>query len=150
MTTGPEQNPLADIIYASLRRHPHLGNVLTHIAAQKWQRVEEALGQLLDPSAEPERLSPVARNLLELICDNRGTTGRIMQPFFFGTVAHVAGEDARTTLETRLRALRALAAQDVKAWAGRASRREKAEAAGPAPALPSPLDPGPAFQGAAS
>lgn len=148
--TGPELNSLAEILYAALRRHPHLGNVLTHIAAQKWQRVEEALGQLLDPSAEPERFSPVARNLLELICDNRGTTGRILQPFFFGTVAHVAGEDARAKLETRLRALRALAAQDVKAWAGRASRREKTEAAGPAPAHLSPLDPGPAFQGVAS
>lgn len=73
---------LAEDLSSAFRRHPHLGNVLTHISSGRWPRVDEALQPLFTPSSKGFEVGPLTRNILELICDNRGTTGRIMQPFF--------------------------------------------------------------------
>lgn len=66
----------------ALRRHPHLNNVLTHISGSNWTKLEQALAAVLDPSTRPRDLPSLARNLLDLLCADRGVTGRIMKPYF--------------------------------------------------------------------
>jgi hypothetical protein len=104
--TNADRASLAQIMVATLRNHSHLNNVLTHIAAKNWQHVEEALDIILDPAGEVETLTPLAQNILRLICDNRGTTGRIMQPFFLAFLDRAAGEQ-KERIENRIRRLRA-------------------------------------------
>jgi hypothetical protein len=82
MTDKTKAELLAESLSSALRRHPHLGNVMTHISSARWPRVDEALRPLFTPYSDRLDVSPLTRNILELICDNRGTTGRIMQPFF--------------------------------------------------------------------
>jgi hypothetical protein len=95
MTDTTQVVLLAEALSAALRRHPHLGNVVTHISAKRWAQVSEALLPLLNPYNDSFSVTPLTRNLLELICDNRGTTGRIMQPFFRAFLAdHVTGNEA--------------------------------------------------------
>lgn len=103
---------LAQIMAASLRGQPHLNNVLTHISAKNWRNVEHAFAAIFDADSKSDTLSPLAANILQLICDNRGTTGRIMQPFVFAFLGRSAGEN-RARIENRIWWLRA--AQNGKA-----------------------------------
>lgn len=73
---------LAFLVVASFRRHPHINNVLTHIAGANWGRVEQALRAILDPLAAGSDLPPLARNIVDLMCADRGVTGRILKPYF--------------------------------------------------------------------
>lgn len=73
---------LAGIAVTAFRAHGHICNVLTHISGAKWDRVEEALCAILDPRAGRRELTPLAENILDLLCGNRGVTGRIMKPYF--------------------------------------------------------------------
>jgi len=73
---------LAFVIVAAFRRHPHINNVLTHISGANWERVEQALRVILDPHARSRDITPLARNLVDLMCADRGVTGRILKPFF--------------------------------------------------------------------
>lgn len=97
---------LVEDFVGALRWHPHLGNVLTHISSRNWRRVEESFAIFFDPTADASALTPLSQNLLELICDNAGTTGRIMQPFLLSFLArYLNGEDA-ACIQERIRRLR--------------------------------------------
>jgi len=72
---------LAFRIFAAFRAHPHINNVLTHISFSNWPQVERALNVILDPAAS-EELSPLARNIVDLMCADRGITGKILKPYF--------------------------------------------------------------------
>lgn len=82
----PEMAKMIDRIAQSatiaFRCHPHLNNVLTHIFGADWLRLEATLRAVLDPAAHPRTLSPLALNLLDLMCAERGVTGRILKPYF--------------------------------------------------------------------
>jgi len=73
---------LAFLVIAAFRRHPHISNVLTHISGANWGRVEQALRTILDPLKPGSDLSPLARNIVDLMCADRGVTGRILKPYF--------------------------------------------------------------------
>ena len=82
------------------------GHVLTHIVSGDWRVVEQAIIAMLSPRASSKKLSNMASDILELACDNRGITGRIMGPFFFNAIARIAGRPAGKRLEKRIRHLR--------------------------------------------
>ncbi len=67
----------------AFRGHPHLSNVLTHVAAGRWDHLEAALIVLLAAPSDIVPLSPLERNLLDLLWIEGGITGRIMKPLFF-------------------------------------------------------------------
>ncbi|MCF8470366.1 MAG: hypothetical protein K9G30_06250 [Parvibaculum sp.] len=73
---------LASIAVTAFRAHNHICNVLTHISGAKWDRVEETLCVILDPRTGQRELTPLAENILDLLCGNRGVTGRILKPYF--------------------------------------------------------------------
>ncbi len=73
---------LAFRLFACFRAHPHINNVLTHVSRADWAGVERALNAILDPAATSEALSPLAVNLVDLLCAERGVTGKIMKPYF--------------------------------------------------------------------
>lgn len=97
---------LSFALVALLRADGHLCNVLTHIASGDWRAVEQAIVVILSPRASSKKLSNVARNILELACDNRGITGRIMGPFFFNAIVRIAGRPAGKRLEKKVRHMR--------------------------------------------
>lgn len=72
---------------SAFRDHSHLSNVLTHISRGNWRDVEQALRSIFDSRIENRGLSPLARNLVELMCADRGVTGRIMKPYFRNLLA---------------------------------------------------------------
>ncbi|WP_245471785.1 MULTISPECIES: DUF2249 domain-containing protein [Bradyrhizobium] len=69
-------------IFAIFRAHPHINNVLTHISRADWAQVERALNSILDPAAATGQLSPLAQNIIDLMCAERGITGKILKPCF--------------------------------------------------------------------
>lgn len=80
---------LVFIVVAAFRRHPHINNVMTHISGGSWDRVEQALRAILDPLARKRELTPLARNIIDLMCADRGVTGRILKPYFRDLLATV-------------------------------------------------------------
>ncbi len=120
---GARSDDLAFTLVALLRTHGHLCNVLTHIASGDWRAVEQAIAAILEPRISPKKLSPLARNLLELLCDNRGVSGRIMRPFFFAAVAGAAGKAEMRRIELKIRRLRARMASDPRAPSARRTLR---------------------------
>lgn len=107
-----EAEELAFGLVARLRAEGHLSNVLTHLSAGKWGAVEQAIAAILRPRAATKRLSGLARNILELVCDDRGVTGRRMRPFFFAQIAEMAGKAHAARIERRIRRLRVRVASD--------------------------------------
>ncbi len=110
----------------AFRSHSHINNVLTHISGGNWGRVEQELRAIFDLTAAPASLSGLARNILDLMCVERGVTGRILKPFFLSflrglleqefaerTIRRVTalylGADctAHEAMETKLRAAKA-------------------------------------------
>ncbi|WP_296712344.1 hypothetical protein [Rhodoblastus sp.] len=89
----------------AFRSHSHINNVLTHISGGNWERVEQELRVIFDPTAAPASLSGLARNILDLICAERGVTGRILKPFF---LSFVRGLLERELAERTIRRVRAL------------------------------------------
>lgn len=83
---------LAAFVAMSFRNHGHLGNVLTHISAGNWKRVEEALCAILDPCANSGSLTPLACNIVELMCAEGGVTGRILKPYYQRLLNDALGE----------------------------------------------------------
>lgn len=77
---------LAFRIYAVFRAHPHISNVLTHISRAKWPEVEQALNLILDAATTSDRLSPLEQNVIDLMCAERGITGKILKPYFHGVL----------------------------------------------------------------
>lgn len=80
---------LAQTAVAVFRFHPHINNVLTHICGGQWERIGEALRIILNPLATLNDLSPLAQNIVELMCADRGVTGRILRPHFHALLAKV-------------------------------------------------------------
>jgi NAD-dependent dihydropyrimidine dehydrogenase PreA subunit len=74
-TVGGTLAGLAFKLVALLRADGLLCNVLTHISSGDWCVVEQAILTILDPRASPEKLSKLARNMLELLSDDLGMTG---------------------------------------------------------------------------
>jgi hypothetical protein len=66
----------------AFKRHSHINNVMTHIAGGRWDRIEDALATIFASSTDTAIITPLARNLIDLLWAERGTTGRIMKPFF--------------------------------------------------------------------
>ena len=80
---------LVDTTVAALRFHPHINNVMTHICGGQWERVGQTVQIIFDFRTTPKDLSPLARNIVELICAERGVTGRILKPYFRDVLARV-------------------------------------------------------------
>lgn len=75
-------------VFAAFRAHPHINNVLTHISHSNWPQVERDLNVILDTSGSGE-LSPLAQNIVDLMCAERGITGRILKPYFRGVLSRL-------------------------------------------------------------
>lgn len=78
----PSTDALAFKIFAAFRAHPHINNVLTHISQANWARVEQALNSILDLTTKSDSLSQLGQNIIDLMCADRGVTGRILKPYF--------------------------------------------------------------------
>lgn len=96
---------LAFRMLVALRVHPHLGNVLTHVSGADWTRVERSLKAILDSATTSDSLSPLERNMVDLICADRGITGRIMKPYFHAALNRVLERDHAERLIRHLNAL---------------------------------------------
>lgn len=89
---------LAFTVVAMLRAHPHLSNVLTHISRGNWSQVEQALGVILNPDAHSTRLSPLARNIVDLMCADQGVTGRMFKPYYQDLLTGILGKSVARRL----------------------------------------------------
>jgi hypothetical protein len=98
LDTGPTLPELVFLIVAAFRRHPHINNVLTHISGANWRHIEQALSAILDPNAGRGALSPLAINIIDLMCADRGITGRILKPYYGGLLRTILGEFAASRL----------------------------------------------------
>jgi hypothetical protein len=78
----PAIHELAFGTCCAFRAHPHLNNVLTHISHANWPSLERSLGRILDPATTSGALSSLEQNILDLMCADRGITGRILKPYF--------------------------------------------------------------------
>lgn len=101
----PLPSDLAFTLVAALRQHGHFGNVLTHISGTNWTKVEQSLRSISDPDVGSQALSPLAQNIVELICGDRGVTGRIMKSYFRTVLGKVLGIDGATRLIQRINGL---------------------------------------------
>lgn len=96
---------LAFILTALFRQHSHIGNVLTHISGRDWTMVESAFGSIVDPDIGSKALSPLAQNIVELICGDRGVTGRMMKPYFRAVLGKILGVDSALRMMQRVSVL---------------------------------------------
>lgn len=95
----PDGRDIAATLLACLRADGHLSNVLWHIS-HSWAAIESALVRILAPEADAGRLGPLEINLLRLIVDGEGVTGRRMRPFVEQALSAIAGpEGARRAME---------------------------------------------------
>lgn len=94
----PDHRELVETIIAALRYHPHVNNVLTHVSGGQWARVGEALSVILDQETASNGLSPLARNVVDLLCAERGVTGRILKPYFRDVLARLVPGEAGESL----------------------------------------------------
>jgi len=101
----PLGNDLVFVLVAVLRQHGHIANVLTHISGTDWRKVEMSFRMILDPRTSSHNLTPLARNILELLCADRGITGRIMKPYVRALLSAVLGAEAAGRLMRRIDAL---------------------------------------------
>jgi hypothetical protein len=92
-------------VIAAFRGHGHINNVLTHISGGNWVQVEQALRVILDPCARSRDISPLARNIIDLMCADRGVTGRIVKPFYRELLAAVLGQQMASHLVAHVTAL---------------------------------------------
>jgi hypothetical protein len=111
ITAGAFETPaiddLAFSLVAALHRHPHLSNVLTHISRSSWPRIEHTLRVILDPVTQHRDLTPLARNMLDLMVAERGDTGRIFKPYFGALLTALAGPNKAEVLLSRIHRLAA-------------------------------------------
>jgi hypothetical protein len=92
-------------VAAAFRSHPHINNVLTHISGANWNAIETALRAILDPSTGSRDLSPLARNIIDLMCADRGITGRIVKPFYRDLLKNLLGNDMSSHFITHITSL---------------------------------------------
>jgi hypothetical protein len=122
---------LDDLVFrviAAFRRHPHVNNVLTHISRADWRAVEQAIRTILDPCSLARDLSPLACNIVDLMCADRGVTGRILKPYYRELLGLVLGERVAARFIAHVGCLHL----DCEA-AVRAAAEAKAKSAAPAP-----------------
>jgi hypothetical protein len=96
---------LGDLVHTTIavfRSHPHINNVLTHICGARWERIGQALCVILNPLATLNDLSPLARNIVELMCAERGVTGCILKPFFHALLDRILPAQTATYLHTHI------------------------------------------------
>jgi hypothetical protein len=84
---------LAFAFIRHLRDHARLSNVLTHVSRGNWTNLEAALRPIFDLTAQSRNISPLSRNLIELICADRGVAGQIMKPYFRRFLASELGPE---------------------------------------------------------
>lgn len=87
------QGRVAFTFIAVFRGHPHISNVLTHVAGGDWRKAERAIATILDPAANGRVLPPLERNLVRLLRAGRGTTGRLLKPYFEELAWNVLGPE---------------------------------------------------------
>src|SRR5450759_2569701 len=80
---------LAFRVLVAFRVHPHLSNVLTHISGANWAKVERSLNSIFDLATPSGSLSPLDQNIIDLMCADRGVTGRILKPYFHAVLRRV-------------------------------------------------------------
>ena len=95
---------LAFRIFAVFRGHPHISNVLTHISRANWAQVERELNMILNPTTTGG-LSSLARNIVDLMCAERGVTGKILKPYFHAALQRLLGPDEAEQLIRHVEAL---------------------------------------------
>jgi hypothetical protein len=89
-----DREVLVKTMLMEFRWHPHVNNVLTHICGSQWTKVEQALRAIVNPATMRGDLSPLARNLVELMWAERGVTGRILKPYLREFLARDLSLDA--------------------------------------------------------
>lgn len=141
LAAGCALDDVAFTLIALLRADGHVCNVLTHISLGDWRAIEEAILTILEPRGLSKKFSKTTRNILELLCDDLGTTGRIMRPSFFEAIAQIAGKAEMKRVEARTRRLRQRMSFDPPArpvrWTSRqASPRERSYREASFPARP--------------
>lgn len=109
----PTIDDLAFSLVAALHRHPHLSNVLTHISRSSWPRIEQTLRIILEEKTQQRDLTPLTRNILELMCAERGDTGRIFKPYFRYLLTALAGPNRAKALWGHIEHLATPAVPDV-------------------------------------
>jgi hypothetical protein len=92
---------------AALRKHPHVSNVLTHISGQSWARVEQTLHLILDANTTPRDLTPLGRNMVELMWAESGVTGRIFKPYLLQLLTALSGPGPASEILARIGGLAA-------------------------------------------
>ena len=95
MAAHPELSigELAFRVRVAFRVHPHLSNVLTHISGANWAKVEQSLNSIFDVTTTSGSLSSLEQNIVDLMCADRGITGRIMKPYFHAVLRRVLEPD---------------------------------------------------------
>jgi hypothetical protein len=86
-TLGPEQpeheaRVLASVAVAAFRTHAPVRNAMMRISDGRWDRIEEALCVILDPRARRSEFTPLAENIVDLLCATRGLNGPVVKPWF--------------------------------------------------------------------
>lgn len=86
---GIDPAALASALTAGFRAHSHINNVMTHVSGARWDHIERALHAILDIAAVPAGLSRLEANIVDLLCAERGVTGRIFKPYFETLLARI-------------------------------------------------------------
>lgn len=73
---------LVGSLVAAFRAHSHINNVMAHVSGARWDQIERALHVILDIADVPADLSRLEANIVDLLCAERGVTGRIFKPYF--------------------------------------------------------------------
>lgn len=102
---APAPSDIAFTVVAVFRQHGHIGNVLTHISHTNWTNIEQALRAVIDPNVDSQSLSPLAQNIVELVCGERGVTGQITKPYFRTVLSRILGTDDAAQLIERIDSL---------------------------------------------
>lgn len=98
---------LAAVVVSHFRAHGHICNVMTHISGARWDRIEEAIRVILDPRAGRRQMTPLAENIVDLLCAERGVTGRIVKPYFETRLGRLLLADVATRMCTHVASLSA-------------------------------------------
>ena len=106
MTAPLKFDGLSFALIARLRGHGHLCNVLTHVGSGNWRAIEQSIASILRPRARVSHLDAIARNIVELVTDGRGTTGPIMHAVFYETVTRETGAEQAKRIKRKIDRLR--------------------------------------------
>ncbi|MCY0149878.1 hypothetical protein OEG84_19780 [Hoeflea sp. G2-23] len=93
---------LTRAVVASFRANSHITNVMTHISGARWDQIEDALRVILDRGARPLQLSRLEANIVDLICAERGVTGRMLKPYFHAVLCRLLPPAAAASLQAHI------------------------------------------------